>query len=111
MRSLVNEMPTPRPTAVRDERGLPNVLALVVIAIALACLGGVAVAEERNDPPEPLEHKHRPAPVRQLRPPPVRGERSSDDADDDSKIDELSPKHDKSDARGGRGQKDDDDDE
>jgi hypothetical protein len=85
---------------------------VAIITMALIAVVGGALAEERNDR-EPLERHRRVAPTRELRTTPERGGSLSDrdDSDDWKQDEQLSPKHDKSDGRGGRSHKDDDDDD
>jgi hypothetical protein len=81
-----------------------KVAAIVIMSTVLA---GVAFAEERNDK-EPLEHKRRLAPMRELRSAPERGSLSSSHRDDSADWKDDDPS-DRSDGRGGRSNKDDDD--
>jgi len=87
-------------------------VSVMIITATLAGVVGGALAEDRGDR-EPLERKRHLAPVRELRTKPERSGGLSDRDDSaDSKPDEQSsPRHDKSDGRGGRSRGDDDDDD
>jgi hypothetical protein len=84
---------------------------VATVILVLVALAGAVLAEERNDR-EPLERKRRLAPMRELRTVPERGGGLSDRDDSaDGKDEQLSPKHDRSEGRGGRSRQDDDEDD
>jgi hypothetical protein len=88
-----------------------KVVSVVIITATLAGVVGIALGEDRDR--EPLERRHRMAPTRELKASPERSRAASErDDSESSKPDEYSsPKHDKSDGRGDRSRRDDDDDE
>jgi hypothetical protein len=83
----------------------------VILTVTLVGVVGGALGEDRGDH-EPLERKRHPAPTRELRTTPERrGLSDRDDAPGSDLDEQPSPKHGKSDGRGDRSHKDDDDDE